>query len=311
MWKTRRDFWLFILPGLSIYAVFFLFPIAQALWYSLYQWSGFGSGKFVGLDNFITLLSDIIVIISIKNTLIFILLSFTFMLPLSFLLANSIAKLSPSPSASFYSVIIFLPCIVASVAVSQMWEIILNRNFGVITYFMLNLFGTKGPNWLGDENLVMYTIIFVNTWQWTGLSMLIFSAAIKNVPKELYDAAEIDGAGPLQQMIWITVPMVSKTIMINMLLITFGTLRAFDIIFIMTDGGPLDASQMPSFYMYLITFKYLQFGPGSALAVLILLLAIISYVGIRVIFLIIPIIVSANARANQAAIMKYKKRLSQ
>lgn len=311
MLKTRREFWLFVLPGLSIYAVFFLLPIVQALWFSFYQWSGFGSGKFVGLDNFITLLNDVIVIISIKNTLIFILLSFAFMLPLSFLLANSIARLSPSPSATFYSIVIFLPCIVATVAVSQMWEIILNRNFGVITNIMENLFGTKGPNWLGNTNLVMYTIIFVNTWQWTGLSMLIFSAAIKNVPKELYDASEIDGAGPLQQMIWVTVPMVSKTIMINMLLITFGTLRAFDIIYIMTDGGPLDSTQMPSFYMYYMTFKYLQFGPGSALAVLILLLAIISYVGIRIIFLIIPAISSANARANQVEIMKYKKSFSQ
>ena len=255
MGKTRFTFWYFVLPGLSIYIAFFLLPIVQALWYSFYQWPGFGSGKFIGLLNYITLMSDSILMISLKNSLIFMLLSFAIMLPFSFLLANSIASLSPSRSAAFYSIIIFMPCIVASVAVGQMWETILNRNYGIISYLMESFFGTKGPNWLGNMNLSIYTIIFVNTWQWMGLSTLIFSAAIKNVPNELYDASKIDGAGPIQQMIWVTVPMTSKTIMVNMLIMAFGTLRAFDLVFILTAGGPLDSSQMPAHYMYYQTFK--------------------------------------------------------
>ena len=310
MGKTRSSFWYFVLPGLSIYAVFFLLPIVQALWYSFYQWPGFGSGKFIGLENYITLMSDSILMISLTNSLIFMLLSFAIMLPFSFLLANSIASLSPSRSAAFYSIVIFMPCIVASVAVGQMWETILNRNYGIISYLMESFFGTKGPNWLGDMNLSIYTIIFVNTWQWMGLSTLIFSAAIKNVPKELYDASKIDGAGPLQQFIWVTVPMTSKTIMVNMLIMAFGTLRAFDLVFILTAGGPLDSSQMPAHYMYYQTFKYLEFGPGSAIAVLILILAIFSYIGIRIIFLIIPIISSTKVKINQYQHVKFKKGLN-
>ena len=307
MWKTRRDFWLFVFPGLSIYAVFFLLPIAQSLWFSFHQWPGFGSSQFVGLANFVSLARDFVLWISLQNTLLFILLSFAGMLPLSFLLANSIARLSPSPSAAVYSILIFLPCIISSVSVAMMWEMLLQRHTGAIPNTTLYLFGTKGPNWFGNPNLAIYTVIFVNTWQWTGLSMLIFSAAIKNVPKELYEAAEIDGAGPMQQMLWVTIPMVSRTIMINMLLIAFGSLRAFDLIFILTAGGPIDSSQMPSLYMYQLTFMQYQFGPGNALAVIIFLLAIISYVGIKIFFLAIKTISFASARMNQTEIKKHEK----
>ena len=139
--------------------MFFLLPIVQALWYSFYQWPGFGSGKFIGLENYITLMSDSILMISLKNSLIFMLLSFAIMLPFSFLLANSIASLSPSRSAAFYSIIIFMPCIVASVAVGQMWETILNRNYGIISYLMESFLELKDLTGSGHEFIDLYNHI--------------------------------------------------------------------------------------------------------------------------------------------------------
>lgn len=301
MSRTRRDFWLYVLPAIAIYAAFFVLPIIQSLWFALTAWPGFGPKSFVGLQNFLSLFDDAILWISLQNTALFILLSFLGMLPLSFLLANSLARVGPR--GGIYSVIIYLPAVVSSVAVAMMWEVILNRHTGVATSLWTTLLGSRGPNWFGDPSWAIYTVIFVNTWQWTGLHMLIFAAAIKNVPSELYEAAQIDGAGPLKQMISVTLPMVAGTIQINMVLIAFGALRAFDLVFILTGGGPIDASQVPSLYMYQLTFTQFQFGPGSAIAVLVFLLAIVSFFVIRVVFWAMRRLAFIRTRATVQALL--------
>ena len=267
---------LFVLPALALYSVIQIFPLFQSLYYSFFSWKGFGEMTPVGLANYIKLFTDDYVMkIAFRNVFLFSGLSLLVLLPLSFFLANSLHETVKFSKA--FSTVIYLPGVVSTVIISLMWGAILNFDTGFINV-TLRAVGLKNlaKVWLGDPKITIYIVILVNTWQWAGYHMLLFLASLQAIPEELYEVAELDGSTGIQRLFRITIPLMAGTIKMNIILIIIGSIKCFDNVFAMTYGGPADSTQMLATWMYQNTFRRFSFGYGSAIAMVIFALCIVS-----------------------------------
>lgn len=265
---------LFLLPAILFYTLFVIVPLFQSLLLSFYNWKGFGPKEFVGLKNYILLFtSDHTILIALRNTLYLLLVALFIMIPLSLIFANSIC--SKIKGSNFFSTIIFMPCVVSTVIIALMWGAIFNGDSGpinsILRYFHLNSLAIP---WLGDPRVTIWVVIFVNTWQYVGYHMLIFVTSLEAIPQSIFEAASIDGASGFKKLIHVTVPLLKEAFKINIILAAIGSFKAFDLFFAMTSGGPGDSTQMLGVYMYQNTFTRLNFGYGSAIAMLIFFMSI-------------------------------------
>jgi raffinose/stachyose/melibiose transport system permease protein len=170
----------------------------------------------------------------------------------------------------FFRSIGFLPVVISTVIVSIVWNMVYNFDIGLLNQ-ILRFIGLDGlaRNWLGDPKLAMFSVSVTIIWQFVGLYLIIFLAALQNIPSEVHEAAEIDGATGWQKTSKITVPMLKETIMVCIMLCISGSLRTFDLIYVMTNGGPYHATEVMALYMYNNTFSSLRYGYGSAVSVMI------------------------------------------
>jgi raffinose/stachyose/melibiose transport system permease protein len=265
---------LFLAPALLLYTIVEIYPLFQSLWYSFFQWKGFGAMNPLGLGNYIKMFSDDAVIITaLKNVVLFALLSLLIMLPLAFMLAYSIA--SPIKFSKTFSTIVYLPGIISSVIIGLMWGAILNYDSGFVNTLLRQIgLGNLARVWLGDPKITMYVVIIVNTWQYAGYTMLLFLASMQSIPVDIYEAAGLDGVSGVQRIFRITVPLMTSTIKLNMINMTIGAFKCFDIVYSMTLGGPANSTQTLATYMYENTFRRIQFGYGSAISMLIFVMCI-------------------------------------
>lgn len=280
--KTSKDkvqALLFTLPAFIIYFVFLVIPMIGALYFSVVEWSGIqGSAlKFVGLDNYIKVFVDKSFLISLKNMLYMVLFSVLFHTPIALLLAVAIH--TKMKGYRFFKVVYFVPTIFPLTAIGLLWYFIFMPNGSLNS--LLEGIGlaslTKG--WLIDSSTAMGTIIFVNIWSGIGYFMVILLAGLTTIPDEIYEAAEIDGATPVKKFFHITIPMLKPIINLCILLNIIGTVKVFDLIFVMTEGGPNGLTNLPTTLMYYEAFRYDNYGGGSALGVIILMIALVLTVG--------------------------------
>lgn len=262
--KEERAGYLFLLPNLIGFFVFTLFPVGFSLVLSLCQWNLSNPIEFVGLSNFVEILTrDEMFWKVLGNTLYYMIL----VIPIGFALALALAlalNRGLKGTIAFRS-IFFLPVVTSFIASAMIWTWLYNRDFGLINYFLW-VMGLPDVGWLNDPNMAMISIAIIALWHDTGYNMTIMLAGLQTVPSQLYEAAQIDGANAWQRFIKITLPMLSPTLFFMLVMAVIGTFQAFDLIFVLTGGGPLNSTRTIVAYIYSNGFSYFKMGYASALA---------------------------------------------
>jgi raffinose/stachyose/melibiose transport system permease protein len=266
---------LFLLPAIVLFLLFVVYPILQSVYYSLFNWKGFGPAiDFVGLDNFKNILNDKVFMIALRNGFLIIALSLFAQLPLSLALAVLVGR--DLPGRVVFRTIFFLPYVLSEVIAALMWLFILNPDpdRGFVNAVIV-LLGGESQAWLGNTDLVLMSIFAALTWKYFGYHMLLFMTGLQNIPTEIEEAGRIDGANSLQNFIYITLPLLGSTIRTSVYLSVLGSIQQFILVWIMTKGGPVNASETMATYMYRFGFVRFQLGYGSAVAIYMFLLCLI------------------------------------
>lgn len=274
---------LFVLPALLVYLLFAAWPIISILQLSLYNWDGVTPTRtFVGLGNYVQLFTnDIAFRLSIRNNVLWAVFTVGPLLILGFLLAYLLNQ--PLRARNAYRTALFLPVTVSSVVVGFVWFFIYNPTVGLLntTLHALGL-GQLAKVWLGDPQIAIFAIIAVAVWQSLGAWVVIFLAALQSVPPEIYESASIDGANGWQRMVYIAVPLTRFTAEVLAILGCIGAIKAFDLVYVLTQGGPYHASEVMAIGVYLQAFNLSHFGYAAALSVVLLVIsALVTVVQLR------------------------------
>jgi raffinose/stachyose/melibiose transport system permease protein len=275
--RSRRkwvELGLFCLPALALYVVFVLYPIAKAAQYSLYDWNGIeGLTDFVGLDNYRRAFEDEAFRGAITHNAIIVVLSLVVQFPLA--LGVALLLHQPLRGRSIFRLIFFAPFVIAEAIAAVLWLLMLQPDGLVDRTFQAVGLGGLVQLWLADTEIVLFTLFVVITWKYIGFGIILFLAGLQGVPRELDEAAAIDGATAFQRLRYVTLPLLGPTIRIWAFLAIIGSIQLFDLIWIMTDGGPADASNTMATYMIDYGFRRYEFGYGSAIAVILFLIAFV------------------------------------
>ena len=258
---------LFLLPALVLFALFVIYPIFQSIYYSLFDWKGFGPAEdFIRLDNFKNILSDKVFTIALRNAFLLIVFSLLIQLPLSLLLAVLVGR--DLPGRTFFRTVFFMPYVISEVITAIMWLFLLNPNpdRGFINAVLV-LIGGEAQPWLGDTTLVLPALFIALSWKYFGFHMLLYMAGLQNIPQEIEEAGRIDGANPLQNFFYITLPLLGSTIRTSVYLSVLGSIQQFILVWIMSKGGPVNASETLATYMIRFGFVRFQLGYASAVAI--------------------------------------------
>jgi raffinose/stachyose/melibiose transport system permease protein len=254
----------FLTPALVLMAIYLIYPIFDTFRISLYDWNGIAAARtYVGLGNWQTLLEDYRFWYSFWNNIKVMVLSILIQIPLGFLLASFLD--AGGKKFNVFKVIWFLPLLMSSVAVGFLFQYALATNDGLISAIS-NLLGGKNIDLLGHPQRAIYAVIGVIAWQYTPFYMVYFIAGYSNFDNDIYEAAIIDGATRMKYTLRIAIPMLKSTIQTACILSLIGSLKYFDLVFVMTGGGPANASDLMATYMYNISFRYFKMGYGSAVA---------------------------------------------
>ncbi|MFY0758778.1 sugar ABC transporter permease [Metabacillus dongyingensis] len=272
--RNRFAIMIGLVPALLIYITFSIIPILISIYYSFMDWNGFGAMKFIGIQNFVDIAKDPIFWKSFKNNIFVVLASVFGQIPIALGLALLLNR--KLKCAKIFRTIGFLPVVISTVVISLTWNMLLNAEFGFINQFLKAIgLGSLAQNWLGDPKLSMISVCITIIWQFVGLYFIIFLAALQNVPDEILEAAEIDGASGWKRTVFITLPMIWDTIILAVLLCISGSLRTFDLIYVMTNGGPAHSTEVMAIYMYEKTFSSMKYGYGSAVSLYIFIFSLL------------------------------------
>jgi sn-glycerol 3-phosphate transport system permease protein len=265
--RSRREaltFIAFVTPNFLLLAVFTFWPVLYSLYLSFFKWNMIAKRKtFLALENYRAMLADPVFWMVTRNT--FALAGGTVLVTLAIALALAVVLNRRIPGRSLYRAVIFSPTFTTSVAVAMVWGWIFDPNFGLLRVF-LKWVGLASPNWLGDVHWALPAVMIVVIWSGLGYDMVIFLAGLQSIPVELYDAALVDGASPWQTFWKLTFPLLSPTTFFLVVTSIIGAFKAFDIVFIMTEGGPLNSSNVYVLHLYQNAFKWFKTGYASALA---------------------------------------------
>ena len=262
--KEAIQAYLLLTPTLGGFLVFGLVPIIASLFLSFTEWDLFSSPRWVGLQNFIEIFQDDMVCHSLRNTLIFVLLNVPIAgvllpLPLAVLLNRNIR------GVNLLRTIYFMPVVTLSVSAGFVWNWMYNPEFGIINY-LLSIIGISGKKWLLSPQTALVSLVIVNAWKWVGYNLVIFLAALQGIPHIYYEAAWVEGASSWMTFWKITLPLLMPTIFFVTVVGIIGSLQFFDLVYIMTQGGPGDATMVYNYYIYQNAFRFSRMGYAAALA---------------------------------------------
>ncbi|MBA8989202.1 multiple sugar transport system permease protein [Curtobacterium pusillum] len=273
--------WLFVLPLLVGVGTFYIWPIIQTFWYSFTSWGVFGGATFSGAANYVRLLSDPQLYQSLLNTVIY-----TAIVLLGIPVAVWLASLLNTPGlrfAQFYRVLFFLPYVAMPAAIALVWRIMFNGDYGIVNWF-LGRFGIDGPYWISTPGFALVAVSLVGLWSSLGFSMIILGAGLKDIPPELYEAAELDGASRWRQFRSVTVPLLSPSIFFVVIVTTISSFQLFDLLYaILGSTNPVIPKTMSLvFYFYSAGFIDNDKGFAAAIAMVIfVLIGIVTLVQFR------------------------------
>jgi raffinose/stachyose/melibiose transport system permease protein len=284
---SRLTILLFLAPASILFVLFVLIPVAQAIHYSFYDWNGLGPlDKFVGLDNFKTALASDVFRTSVSNNLLLVALSLLIQIPFSLSLAMLLNR--RFPGRAVFRLIFFLPYVLSEAITGVIFRLLLQPDAAIDS--SLKAIGGGGliQDWLGDPGFVMITLFVIISWKYFGFHLIILLAGLQGIPREIEEAALIDGAGRWQAFRYITLPLLGPTIRVSVFLSIIGALQLFDLVFVITGGGPITmgpsgatvgSSSTMAFMMFKTGFKEQSMGYGSAIAVLLFMFCFVVALG--------------------------------
>ena len=258
-----------IAPAMIISAVFMIYPIIYMVYLSFFKWNMIGDMKYIGLENYLSLLADSDFIKVLLNTCQFTVGTVAGFIIFGLLLALYLNK--NTKINRFLQSVVFTPYVVSLVSIAFIWMWIMDDNLGLLNY-VLNFFGIDSVKWLSDPKIAMWSLVLVNIWKGTGYYALIFLSALQSIPSYLYEAAELDRAGRITTFFKITLPMLSPTMFFLVLTGTIASFKVFETINIMTLGGPGNATNTLVYYIYEYGFKYYKIGYASAVGVVLMVI---------------------------------------
>ncbi len=268
-----------LLPTLVLYGGLILVPIAIAIGLSFYNWNGIGALTFVGASNWSRFFSDSIALHSLEVTFLLAGVSWVVQTPLSMALGLFVS--GRQRYRAVYSALYLLPLLLSTTGIALMWQALLDPNFGGIawlgTHWHLSFLV---QNWLGGNSTALWTIVALIAWQFVPFHTLLYQMGRRQIPQVLYEAAALDGVTPLKQFIYVTLPQMRYTIVVSSTLMIVGSLTYFDIIYILTNGGPGDTTRVLSLDMYQAAFQNTTFGYASVLAVVLGVIGIVVALGL-------------------------------
>lgn len=263
-------------PALGLCAIFIVIPAVLAIFGSFFSF-GITSQNwvFVGVDNYARAAADPVFWTALRNNFIIVIGSVVLQVGFGTILAAILDRGLPSGSAIFRT-IIFAPMVVSSVAIAIIWLVILDPNIGALNAVVKSI-GLSPPSlgWLGDPNIAIWMVLLIAVWQYTGFMMVLILAGLQGIPKELYEAASLDGARGVKAFWHITIPSIRNILIVAVLITTIGGFKVFDLIFATTRGGPANATQVLGTYIYQQAFNLGNMGYANAISVVLLIIAVI------------------------------------
>jgi len=270
-YKSKIAPYVYIAPAVLLIVVFVYNPLVQNVILSTFEWSGISRDKvFVGLENYRYLFEYDVFWTAFKNNMWYAVISLVFQVGLALVLAAVLEEKFFRKFQPFLTTVYFLPSVLSVTIVGFLWGFIYNPGFGLLNQF-LRLIGLASwaQPWLANSKMAMYSIIAVSQWQYTGYCMVFFLIAIQNIPQERYEAAEVDGAGRLAKFLHITLPGVKEMLLVVSIFTINGAFRVFNIVEVMTQGGPNNSTQVLGSLLYQEAFWYDRMGLASAISTVI------------------------------------------
>ncbi len=274
---------LFLLPTLIFMGVFVVWPIISSFELSMYRWNGIAPVRdYIGFDNWTRLWNDSIFWQAFRNNMTVVVISILVQMPIAMMLAIMLERASHIFTFKFFRTVYFFPMLMSSVAIGILFKYIYDPSFGVVNTFLTDVgLDDWTRSWLGERDVVLYAVIAVICWQFIPFYMILFQAALSSISEDLRDAARIDGANEAQYYLRIAIPLVRGTIRTAMILSLIGSLKYFDLIWVMTGGGPNNASELMATYMYKRAFPSFEMGYGSTIAaalfIIVMVIAMLAF----------------------------------
>jgi raffinose/stachyose/melibiose transport system permease protein len=268
--------WAFLAPGLVIYSVVVVYPMLYSAYLSLFRWDGVAPKKiFLGFQNYVTLLTrNEVFWVAFKNNAIWLMAAL--LVPTSIGLGLALVLNSRFRGSHIFRSIFYFPAVLSLAVVGLIWTWIYHPDLGLANQ-LLDALGLKvlNRNWLSDPQIAIYPVILAATWNAVGLPMLLFLAGLQTIPPEMHEAAKVEGAGPIRRFLYVTFPLLRETTLIVLAITSINALKAYDIVYAMTNGGPANRTQLLSTWMYFLTYNYNEVGLGTAIAVVLFSLTLI------------------------------------
>ena len=270
---------IFLPPALFLFTLFVILPIGEAAWYGFFRWNGMGDlDRFIGLRNYVQVLGHSVFHRAFINNLLIIAVSLFLQLPLALALAMLLADRFRGAVA--FRMIFFLPYILADVAAGLIWRFMFDGDFGPLSYFIQWL--GFGPYYiLADRDLAISTVLTVIVWKYFGFHMMLYIAGLQSIDRDLYEAADIDGATSWQRFRYVTIPQLGPMIRISVFFALVGSLQVFDVIVPLTGGGPLNSTHTMVSYLYTFGVGRMRIGFGSAVGVILFIICVVVAFGYK------------------------------
>ncbi|MDO5603361.1 MAG: sugar ABC transporter permease [Oscillospiraceae bacterium] len=265
--QRRRSLmgWAFIAPAVICFVLFLLLPAVMAVGMSFTSYNVFTPAKFVGFGNYVRAFQDTYFLKALGNICLYVVMYVPAVVILSFLLAVLLnTKLR---SVKIFRVLFYLPCITSTVASAIVWRWLMNPTSGLLNTILTSL-GLPPGTWLNDSHTALVSIVIICVWSTLASNIMIYLAALQNVPESVYESARLDGAGPFRQMMQITLPLVAPTTFFVLTMSLIGSFQVFDQIYVLTSGGPAHATTVPMYQIYMNAFRESQMGYACAQAML-------------------------------------------
>lgn len=277
--KNIKDGIIFSLPFMAVYAFFMIFPLFFGMYISFFKWNILSEAKFVGFHNYWELFHDDKFYSSLWHTVEFVLMTTPPLLIVGFIMALAIT--GHSRLKGIMESVFFIPYVFSMTVVATLWAWLLQKDFGLVNHVISSISGMR-VGWLTDDKFAMWSIALTTVWWTAGFNMVLFSAGIKQIPKEVYESASIDGASYLQTLFKITIPLVKQTAILCLILQVIASFNIFGQVFVMTGGGPHGSTRVLMQYIYETGFTYFKMGYSSAMSyilfAIIMIVSVIQYV---------------------------------
>lgn len=274
--RNKKAIGVFIAPAFILFTLVLFIPVIQVVYYSLCDYGSLTKPEFIGFGNYIKLFTDDqTMLMALKNSFFFMIFSVISQQIVGLLLAVLLTNIKRG--RNFFKNVYYLPCVLSSAALGLLWAFLFNPKMGINQ--ILATFGIKGPLWLSDVSgfisMPMWVIAFVALWQYVGQNMMLYMAQIMNISTDIYEASYIDGASKAKAFFYVTLPLIKPMMITSISLNCIGSLKFFDLVYNMTQGGPNHNSEVLATHLYEQGFKYFKYGYSSAIAVVLLVLCLL------------------------------------